>query len=610
MRQDVQSISTIAPSTAIAIGAVILLTVALLSGCEWFALGSPIMSADDAAIAGGPTPTDPTDGAGGEGTSDEVYTVTYDANGADGGSVPADQTKTAGIDLTLAENNGGLYKVNHVFSGWTDGAGTNYAAGGRYTDDADVTLYAVWVESGIAQWARTTVVAGTGTFFNAAAAAVDGTVYAVGSAQASGTVDLGSGVGASVSGPTENALIVNYGANGAPLWAITPSTTPSVGEFNDVAVDQSGNVYAVGYQSGTGTYTYAGATAAGTCTSSNAVIVKFDSSGNGVWAQTTTSGSDYSQFEGVAVGPGGVIYAVGRKFGSDPLGFGGGVTVTGWYGAGDDPIIVAFDPSGTALWAGSVTSGYSNAQFYDVTTDVAGNAYAVGTLSGKGVAYTFGGTASASTGVTAGFGNGVVVQYAVSGTAQWARTIADSSDNNSEYRAVAGGDGCVYVGGYFAGSGPFSVDGGLSVTPTNTATGRSVVIKYDDAGAGQWMRIQDGGDNSRYTGVGVHRSGDVYAVGYQESVATYNYGSGVSVNGADPGYNTAIVRYSSAGLPLWARSTEIASSPTGFNGVAIADSAVYGVGYQTGETSVRYGPGVEATAGSSGVNILVVAYSR
>jgi uncharacterized repeat protein (TIGR02543 family) len=76
-----------------------------------------------------------------------TYTVTYNGNGADSGAFPVAQTKTQGVDLSLASNSGRLAKEGATFSGWNtaaDGSGTAYAEGAAYNSDADVTLYAVW----------------------------------------------------------------------------------------------------------------------------------------------------------------------------------------------------------------------------------------------------------------------------------------------------------------------------------------------------------------------------------------------------------------------------------------------------------------------------------
>ena len=70
------------------------------------------------------------------------YTVKYNANG--GSSTPANQTKYYGETLKLA---GAIDRTNYNFKGWATSATATsaaYAAGGNYTNNAAVTLYAVW----------------------------------------------------------------------------------------------------------------------------------------------------------------------------------------------------------------------------------------------------------------------------------------------------------------------------------------------------------------------------------------------------------------------------------------------------------------------------------
>ena len=72
-----------------------------------------------------------------------TYTVTYNANGGSG--APNAQTKNAGVALMLSDLRPS--KAGAYFVGWatTDNAtSSEYQPGGSYTDDADVTLYAVW----------------------------------------------------------------------------------------------------------------------------------------------------------------------------------------------------------------------------------------------------------------------------------------------------------------------------------------------------------------------------------------------------------------------------------------------------------------------------------
>ncbi|BAU26313.1 putative repeat protein (TIGR02543 family) [Aneurinibacillus soli] len=81
--------------------------------------------------------------------AEQTYTVTYDGNGSDGGSVPSDSNKyQQGGQATVLDNTGKLTKTGYTFAGWNtqaDGKGTDYAAASMLTmDTANVTLYAKW----------------------------------------------------------------------------------------------------------------------------------------------------------------------------------------------------------------------------------------------------------------------------------------------------------------------------------------------------------------------------------------------------------------------------------------------------------------------------------
>ncbi len=76
-----------------------------------------------------------------------TYPITYNANGATSGSVPAAQTKIHDVALILGANSSALVKTGYTFSGWNtaaDGTGTNHAAGANYTANAALNLYAKW----------------------------------------------------------------------------------------------------------------------------------------------------------------------------------------------------------------------------------------------------------------------------------------------------------------------------------------------------------------------------------------------------------------------------------------------------------------------------------
>lgn len=72
-----------------------------------------------------------------------TYTVSYNANGGSG--APSNQTKQHDITLTLSSTK--PTRDGYEFAGWGTSAtdtGVKYAAGGQYTGNASITLYAIW----------------------------------------------------------------------------------------------------------------------------------------------------------------------------------------------------------------------------------------------------------------------------------------------------------------------------------------------------------------------------------------------------------------------------------------------------------------------------------
>lgn len=73
----------------------------------------------------------------------QTYTVTYNSNGGTG--APSSQTKTRDVDLTLSSTK--PTRTGYTFVGWSTSSSATtaqYSAGSIYTNEASVTLYAVW----------------------------------------------------------------------------------------------------------------------------------------------------------------------------------------------------------------------------------------------------------------------------------------------------------------------------------------------------------------------------------------------------------------------------------------------------------------------------------
>lgn len=82
----------------------------------------------------------------------DTYIVKYNANGATAGTIPANQVKTHNQDLSIFRNTGNLTKTGYTFVSWNtqaDGGGTNYGNGDVFSENANTTLYAKWVEQNV-----------------------------------------------------------------------------------------------------------------------------------------------------------------------------------------------------------------------------------------------------------------------------------------------------------------------------------------------------------------------------------------------------------------------------------------------------------------------------
>lgn len=78
----------------------------------------------------------------------EMYTITYDSNGATGGTVPKIVQVEKGSSFVISANIGNLIKTGYAFTKWstsTDGkSGQTYAPGDSLIPSKNMTLYAQW----------------------------------------------------------------------------------------------------------------------------------------------------------------------------------------------------------------------------------------------------------------------------------------------------------------------------------------------------------------------------------------------------------------------------------------------------------------------------------
>jgi uncharacterized delta-60 repeat protein len=175
--------------------------------------------------------------------------------------------------------------------------------------------------------------------------------------------------------------------------------------YNDVKVDSSDNVYAIGYSASSG--------GAG---NNDFLIVKYNSSGTIQWKKVLGgTGTDVAW--GIEVDSSANVYTIGYSSSSGVAG-------------GFDYVLAKYDSSGTFQFDKAL-GGLSNDFGYGVTVDSSGNIYVVG--------------ASASAGP--GSYSAVLAKYNSSGVVQWQNSFGGTG-NSRYYRIKLDADENIYFCGW------------------------------------------------------------------------------------------------------------------------------------------------------------------
>jgi len=340
-----------------------------------------------------------------------------------------------------------------------------------------------------------------------------------------------------------------------PLWAKTYSNSNGA---EAVAIDGSGNVYVTGV---TGFYT-------------DYLTVKYDSSGNVLWAQTYNSGNnDFAR--GIAVDGSGNIYVTGYSYN----------------GSNYDVLTVKYDPSGNVLWTKTYDSGI-NDYARGVAADGSGYIYVAGS--------TFAGPKQGSQ------NNILTIKYDTAGAMIWDKTF-DAGRAELAFGIAVDGENNIYMSG---------------VQWSRSNPGDFVTIKADQDGNALWTAIYDSGDEDYATGVAVDAGGNVYVTGsfyngkyydyltvkydsngealwnriysgngddYAEGIAVYEnniYVTGSSWNGLN--YDALTIKYSPEGVDEGVKIYDSGDNDYAYAITAEENGNIYVAGYDNGFLIIKY----------------------
>jgi hypothetical protein len=296
--------------------------------------------------------------------------------------------------------------------------------------------------------------------------------------------------------------IVRYNANdGSVVWAKSAG-----GSGNDVgqgiAADGSGNVYVTGqFSSSSLTFGTTKLTNAG---SDDIFIVKYDVTGNAIWAASAGgSNSDYSN--GITTDGSGDVYVTGG-FMSTSITF-GETTLNNTVSGKVDIFIVKYGTEGNVLWAKS-TGGSANDQGMSISTNGSGNVFVTGGFLSSSI--TFGTTKLINKGVGCDM---FIVNYNTNdGSVLWAKNAGGSSTDNG-MSIASDSNGNVFVTGLYMSTSIIFGTITLNNPEGGTTNGYDMfIVKYDSNGNVPWAKtatIKTGKPKSTHAGINDPTSNEI-----------------------------------------------------------------------------------------------------
>ncbi len=298
-------------------------------------------------------------------------------------------------------------------------------------------------------------------------------------------------------------FLAKYDSSGNVMWA--KRFGGNIGEFPlGIALDLNGNIFITG-STGSTSIIFGAFTLINTIAPKTEVFtVKFDNSGNALWAKMCT-GSSNDYVHALTVDKFGNCYVTGFFYGST-ITF-GSIVLSNIVTSGlqkPDYFIVKYDPMGNAVWA-KRAGGINYDEGYSVTTDTAGEVYVVGHFQGPSItfgSFTFNGTEDM-----------FVVKYDTSGNVLWAKKESGGSFIDIGTSIAVDNNKNIFVTGFFNGT---TITIG-NTTLTNAVTSNNVsdifIVKYDSAGVVQWV---NGGSGTSYdfpSQIILDRYGNSYIIG-------------------------------------------------------------------------------------------------
>ncbi|MCB9196509.1 MAG: SBBP repeat-containing protein [Flavobacteriales bacterium] len=325
-------------------------------------------------------------------------------------------------------------------------------------------------------------------------------------------------------------------------------------ESYSIAVDQNGNVFTTGYfydtadfDPGPGVYELSSP-----YQNDNTFISKLDSDGDFVWAASFSGGSNDPV--DLVLDEQGNVYVTGYFSDSVDFNPGAGISefITSWQAA----YVVKLDANGNYLWSKMFNNAFGGA----IALSSEGHIVVAGEYSGTVDFDPGSGVYNLS---SSGDYDDFVVKLDSLGNFIWAKSFGGSSyDGVSE--VGVDGENNIYLSGYFYNTSDF--DPGVGVFElTSNGGGDCFIVKIDEDGYFQWAASYGSTGYDQVYGFGLDSHGNAYVCGHFSSTVNLNQGSSNISLQSNGSTDAIIVKYSTDGEVIWAKSLGGSSSDRAYS---------------------------------------------
>ncbi len=350
-------------------------------------------------------------------------------------------------------------------------------------------------------------------------------------------------------------FLVKYDPFGNVIWAKSAGGTEDDAGIS-ICTDTEGNIYCTGYfYSPSITF---GSTTLNNLGMANVFIVKYDPTGNVVWAKGA-GGNNQDIGRSITTDGVGNIYVTGG-FTSATITF-GNITLTKVNNPYDyqDIFIAKYNSNGNVIWAKSAGSLYSD-QGFGITTDKENNIFLTGSFMGPSI--TFGNfTLNCPEGSYCPF----ITKYDPSGNVKWAKSATNNFGRDESYGITTDTDGNAYITGKFS---SYSITFG-SITLANSSLNGGTdlfIVKYNESGDVLWAKSAGGSSDDESQSVITDSLRNVYITGQFKS-PSINFDNIILTNVNPYSTNTDIfvASYDSSGAIRWAKSVGQSNDDRGYS---------------------------------------------